>query len=226
MFDSLFLQEGKDAGTAIVYVIEQLESVFLLNLEVNCSELVSPTEVLHGWKCIAADFWSYSRTDRISFPGSCSYRNNIQIFPTEHSRYVICRHPHTSALRFHIMRKAGFSRLVPVDLWQVYEDFVLKLSLIYRSWLTSSYGSGCCFVFTRLCALRLDFRKNTWNMLAVLVRRWSRSCGLRNYADKIFGMVLQELRRKLPVTRTLFAWDKALQLSLTREITREFSNMR
>jgi hypothetical protein len=40
------------------------------------------------------------------------------------------------------------------------------------------------------------------------------------------GMNLQELRRKLPVTRTLFAWDKALQLSLTREIAREFSNKR
>lgn len=43
-----------------------------------------------------------------------------------------------------------------------------------------------------------------------------------NLSDRTF----KELRRKLPVTRTLFAWDKALQLSLTREITREFSNMR
>jgi len=43
-----------------------------------------------------------------------------------------------------------------------------------------------------------------------------------NLSDRTF----KELRRKLPVTRTLFAWDKALQLSLTREITREFANMR
>ncbi|XP_024385990.1 F-actin-capping protein subunit alpha isoform X1 [Physcomitrium patens] len=43
-----------------------------------------------------------------------------------------------------------------------------------------------------------------------------------NLSDRTF----KELRRKLPVTRTLFAWDKALQLSLTREITREFSGNR
>jgi len=59
MCGSLLLQEGKDAGTAIVYVIEQLESVFLLNLEVGCNELVSPTIgvlVVSGWKSITADF--------------------------------------------------------------------------------------------------------------------------------------------------------------------------
>uniref|UniRef100_A0A7I4FDH0 F-actin-capping protein subunit alpha n=2 Tax=Physcomitrium patens TaxID=3218 RepID=A0A7I4FDH0_PHYPA len=43
-----------------------------------------------------------------------------------------------------------------------------------------------------------------------------------NLSDRTF----KELRRKLPVTRTMFAWDKALQLSLTREITREFSGNR
>lgn len=45
-------------------------------------------------------------------------------------------------------------------------------------------------------------------------------------SDRYIGMMEQELRRKLPVTRTMFAWDKALQLSLTREITREFSGNR
>jgi capping protein alpha len=49
---------------------------------------------------------------------------------------------------------------------------------------------------------------------------------IKTDADRYSVMVLQELRRKLPVTRTLFQWDKALQLSLTREITREFSNKR
>jgi hypothetical protein len=37
---------------------------------------------------------------------------------------------------------------------------------------------------------------------------------------------LQELRRKLPVTRTLFSWDKALQLSLSRDLAREFTSKR
>jgi hypothetical protein len=37
---------------------------------------------------------------------------------------------------------------------------------------------------------------------------------------------LQELRRKLPVTRTLFSWDKALQLSLSRDLAREFASKR
>jgi hypothetical protein len=39
-------------------------------------------------------------------------------------------------------------------------------------------------------------------------------------------VVLQELRRKLPVTRTLFSWDKALQLSLSRDLAREFTSKR
>ena len=34
-------------------------------------------------------------------------------------------------------------------------------------------------------------------------------------------VVLQDLRRKLPVTRTLFPWHNTLQFSLTRDITKE-----
>lgn len=37
-----------------------------------------------------------------------------------------------------------------------------------------------------------------------------------------FGSV-QELRRKLPVTRTQFSWDNAVQLSLSREAARQAS---
>ncbi|URE24654.1 F-actin-capping protein subunit [Musa troglodytarum] len=33
--------------------------------------------------------------------------------------------------------------------------------------------------------------------------------------------IFQDLRRKLPVTRTLFPWHNTLQFSLTRDITRE-----
>jgi len=32
---------------------------------------------------------------------------------------------------------------------------------------------------------------------------------------------LQDLRRKLPVTRTLFPWNNTLQFSLTRDISKE-----
>ena len=34
-------------------------------------------------------------------------------------------------------------------------------------------------------------------------------------------IVMQDLRRKLPVTRTLFPWHNTSQFSLTREITKE-----
>lgn len=34
-------------------------------------------------------------------------------------------------------------------------------------------------------------------------------------------IVMQDLRRKLPVTRTLFPWQNTLQFSLTRDITKE-----
>ncbi|CAM6083538.1 unnamed protein product [Calypogeia fissa] len=40
-----------------------------------------------------------------------------------------------------------------------------------------------------------------------------------NLSDTTF----KDLRRKLPVTRTQFAWDKALQLSLNREAARQLS---
>ncbi|XP_024543271.1 F-actin-capping protein subunit alpha isoform X2 [Selaginella moellendorffii] len=41
--------------------------------------------------------------------------------------------------------------------------------------------------------------------------------------SKLSDNTFKELRRKLPVTRTLFAWNNALQLSLSREVTRELS---
>lgn len=37
----------------------------------------------------------------------------------------------------------------------------------------------------------------------------------------IVSWCFQDLRRKLPVTRTLFPWQNALQFSLTRDISRE-----
>jgi capping protein alpha len=43
---------------------------------------------------------------------------------------------------------------------------------------------------------------------------------------KLSDRTFKELRRKLPVTRTLFSWDKALQLSLSRDLAREFTSKR
>jgi capping protein alpha len=39
-------------------------------------------------------------------------------------------------------------------------------------------------------------------------------------SEQIYG-ILQDLRRKLPVTRTLFPWQNTLQFSLTREVEKE-----
>ncbi|KAJ7542742.1 hypothetical protein O6H91_09G009600 [Diphasiastrum complanatum] len=41
--------------------------------------------------------------------------------------------------------------------------------------------------------------------------------------SKVSDNSFKELRRKLPVTRTRFSWNNALQLSLSREITKELS---
>lgn len=42
------------------------------------------------------------------------------------------------------------------------------------------------------------------------------------YAN-LSNTTFKELRRKLPVTRTQFSWDKAIQLSLSREVARQAS---
>lgn len=46
---------------------------------------------------------------------------------------------------------------------------------------------------------------------------------LEDSYSKLSDNTFKELRRKLPVTRTLFPWGNAHQLSMTREITREMS---
>ncbi|KAJ7542719.1 hypothetical protein O6H91_09G008400 [Diphasiastrum complanatum] len=48
-------------------------------------------------------------------------------------------------------------------------------------------------------------------------------CDVIQYLESEYLGVLEELRRKLPVTRTRFSWNNALQLSLSREITKELS---
>ncbi|KAH8932638.1 hypothetical protein BDL97_19G083900 [Sphagnum fallax] len=48
----------------------------------------------------------------------------------------------------------------------------------------------------------------------------------RDSYAKLSDRTFKELRRKLPVTRTLFSWDKALQLSLSRDLAREFTSKR
>lgn len=42
--------------------------------------------------------------------------------------------------------------------------------------------------------------------------------GFLLYANVINFLRMQDLRRKLPVTRTLFPWHNTLQFSLTRDI--------
>lgn len=46
---------------------------------------------------------------------------------------------------------------------------------------------------------------------------------LEDSYSKLSDNTFKELRRKLPVTRTLFPWGSAHQLSLTKELTREMS---
>lgn len=101
-----FLQEGKDAGTAIVYVIEQLESVFLLNLEVSPSQLVSPS-VLLSWKSVAADFGCILALTVSPLFIQEQYSN------LSDRTFKVCNFwaiPHTSALRFPIERKVKVSQ--------------------------------------------------------------------------------------------------------------------
>eukprot|EP01018_Ginkgo_biloba_P006187 Gb_17838 [translate_table: standard] len=46
---------------------------------------------------------------------------------------------------------------------------------------------------------------------------------LEDSYSKLSDTTFKELRRKLPVTRTLFPWHNTLQLSLTRDLTKELS---
>ncbi|KAH7297495.1 hypothetical protein KP509_26G071800 [Ceratopteris richardii] len=47
---------------------------------------------------------------------------------------------------------------------------------------------------------------------------------LEDCYSKLSDNTFKELRRKLPITRTLFPWHTARQLSMNRELTREMSN--